>query len=416
MSSAVTPEAGGLNGNDQSLGNPGAGDSPGDDQASGAVGSLTALVDVGADQPGTFSLSSVTTSLPTLFSKGDAVTYSVVDSNDADTLLDTLTATAGGRTVFTLKVNPDGSWAFDLDDQLDHVDDGLNTENTALRTNLAGTTSTASIDFSAIVQVTDFDGDTVAPLLAGDFAVTVQDDIPVFNSITNVVAFNTGNPMTGMYSAGMGADEPGDMVLLTLSGVAPSGRAIFNVVLNQDSPTVTSFSFDYFTKVSPSTDTLTATGTVTFNANGTYVVDLDGPILGGTTFSTSGGTSLNYDTLGNNSPEITVKQYTSDFFGVLTGQSAEPPSDTADLVTDDSDHSFAAGDTFKSVGTAYVNVATDTVGVNSDTVQNGELAELRLLSRPIPCPASTRSSAGLTPARIVDTSTQRPSSTRWTSR
>jgi hypothetical protein len=47
----------------------------------------------------------------------------------------------------------------------------------ALRTNLAGTTSTGTIDFSTMIQVTDFDGDTVAPLLAGDFAITVQDDV-----------------------------------------------------------------------------------------------------------------------------------------------------------------------------------------------------------------------------------------------
>jgi T1SS-143 domain-containing protein len=406
MSSAVTPEAGGLNGDDQSLGNPGAGDTLADDQASGTVGSLTALMSVGADEPPTISLSSVTTSLPTLFSKGDAVTYAVTDSGDPDSLLDTLTATAGGRTVFTLQVNPDGSWAFDLDDQLDHVaGDG---ENTALRTAADGSTSTASIDFSAIVQVTDFDGDTVAPLLAGDFAVTVEDDIPVFNSITNVVAFNTGDPMTGMYSAGVGADEPGDIVLLTLAGTAPSGRAIFNVVLNQDSSTVTSFSFDYFTKVSPSTDSLTATGTVTFNANGTYVVDLDGPILGGTTFSTSGGTNLDYDTTGNNSPEITVKAYTSDFFGVLTGQSSVPLSDTTDLVTDDSDHSFAAGDTFKSVGTAYVNVSTDTVGVNSDTVQNGELLNYDFYTANPVSPASPSGPPPVsTPTAVIVASTEK---------
>jgi T1SS-143 domain-containing protein len=405
MSSAVTPEAGGLNGNDQSLGIPGAGDTLGDDQASGAAGSLTALVDVGADQPGKMTLSSVTTSLPTLFSKGDAVTYAVTDS-DLDTLMDTLTATAGGRTVFTLKVNPDGSWAFDLDDQLDHVDDGLNTENTALRTNVLGTTETASIDFSLMVQVTDFDGDTVAPLLAGDFAITVEDDIPVFNSITNVVAFNTGDPMTGKDSAGIGADDPGDIVLLTLSGTAPSGRTIFNVSLNQDSPTVTSFSFDYFTKVAPSTDTVTATGTVTFNADGTYVIDLDGPIVGGTTFSTSGGTSLNYDTIGNNSPEITVKQYTSDFFGVLTGQSAVPPSDTADLLTQDGDHSFAAGDTFKSTATSYVNVATDTVGVDSDTIQAGELLNYDFYTSNPVSPASPAGPPAVsTPTAVIVAST-----------
>ena len=64
--------------------------------------------------------------LPTLFSKGEAVTYSLTDGTT-----DTLTATAGGRTVFTLGVNADGSWTFDLDDQLDHVDNGANDENSA---------------------------------------------------------------------------------------------------------------------------------------------------------------------------------------------------------------------------------------------------------------------------------------------
>ena len=54
-----------------------------------------------------------TSGLPALLSQGEAVTY-VSDGT-------TLTATAGARTVFTLTVNPDGSWSFDLEDQLDHV-------------------------------------------------------------------------------------------------------------------------------------------------------------------------------------------------------------------------------------------------------------------------------------------------------
>src|SRR4029434_4166251 len=48
---------------------------------------------------------------------------------------------AGGpdqRVVFTLTINSDGSWSFDLKDQLDHVDNGLNDENFALRTNAGG--------------------------------------------------------------------------------------------------------------------------------------------------------------------------------------------------------------------------------------------------------------------------------------
>ena len=100
----------------------------------------------------------------------------------------TLTAVAGGnpdgqggftlvRTVFTLTVNEDGSWAFDLDDQLDHVVDG-NTEGTTLVNYDGG--SLSAIDFSSLIVATDFDNDAIGGLLnAGDFAITVEDDIPV---------------------------------------------------------------------------------------------------------------------------------------------------------------------------------------------------------------------------------------------
>src|SRR5262249_12986537 len=134
---------------------------------------------VGADEPLSTSLSATTNGLPTLFSQGVAVTYAVSDTN-ADTLNDTLTATAGGGTGVTLHVNTDGTWSFDLDDQLDHVDNGLNDENFTLRTNLAGTTSVSTIDFSSIVVMSDKDGDDLT-LDAGSFTIAVQDDIPVQN-------------------------------------------------------------------------------------------------------------------------------------------------------------------------------------------------------------------------------------------
>ena len=105
----------GLNGLDQSTGNQESGESNTDDEASQDDGeSLTALFSVGADEDLVFSLSQDTSSLPTLYSKGEEVTYAVVGN--------TLTATAGARTVFTLEVDPsDGTWSFDLDDQLDHL-------------------------------------------------------------------------------------------------------------------------------------------------------------------------------------------------------------------------------------------------------------------------------------------------------
>ena len=92
--------------------------------------------------------------------------------------ISTLTATAGGRTVFTLVVNADGSWTFDLDDQLDHVDAsgdaGFN-----LITAADGSTSVPSIDFSSILVATDFDGDSATGAASGSFTIAVENDVPV---------------------------------------------------------------------------------------------------------------------------------------------------------------------------------------------------------------------------------------------
>jgi hypothetical protein len=158
------------------------------DQATDATfGSLVSLVSFGADQTIDFSLSDAAddlNALPTLFSLGDAVDYSV----SGDTLTaSTVWVEVGGtglnangvaeedfvsREVFTLTVNSDGTWLFDLNDQLDHVDDGTNTENSDLLTALDGSTSVASIDFSHLIVTTDSDGDSNQVLLANDFAVT----------------------------------------------------------------------------------------------------------------------------------------------------------------------------------------------------------------------------------------------------
>ncbi len=170
---------------DLSTGNKNAsGDLNTDDETSGAAGSLTGLFSAGADEPLTTGLktSLVAGDLPTLWSKGEAVTYAVASG--------VLTASAGTagvgegvRTVFTLTVNDDGSWAFDLKDQLDHVAPAAGTavENIALRTNAAGTTSVNAIDFSKVITATDKDGDTVIGAAAGKFTVAVQDDVPIAN-------------------------------------------------------------------------------------------------------------------------------------------------------------------------------------------------------------------------------------------
>jgi VCBS repeat-containing protein len=178
----------GTNPEDNSEGNRESGESLSSDEYKGDAGTLTQLftssVSVGADDPGSTVSTTISLSadgladLATLYSNGVQLDYSVSG--------DTLTAKAGAFTVFTLQVNADGSWAFDLQDQLDHVNDGENDENWELVS--SNGTSVGGIDFSSVlratVTVTDADGDTISATSTtgaaeGSFVVKVQDDIPV---------------------------------------------------------------------------------------------------------------------------------------------------------------------------------------------------------------------------------------------
>jgi T1SS-143 domain-containing protein len=187
---------------DLSEGNRQGGDTTTDDEASGASGSLSTLFKVGADETLSIGISSDTSGLPALLSKGDVVTYSVVGN--------VLTATAGGRTVFTLTVNANGSWSFDLEDQLDHVDNGLNDENVALKLNGGG--SINAIDFSSIIVGIDADGDEIAGAASGSFKITVEDDVPPpFQPDAGYVVGNGVSVETMALSFVTGADEPGNV-------------------------------------------------------------------------------------------------------------------------------------------------------------------------------------------------------------
>src|SRR4029079_555539 len=95
--------------------------------------------------PIVISFSNDTSGLPTLFSHGELLVYQVLGN--------TLVASTSLGTVFTLQVNSDGSWSFDLDDQLDHI--AGKGENLDLRTIADGSTSVGVIDFSSIHIVTD---------------------------------------------------------------------------------------------------------------------------------------------------------------------------------------------------------------------------------------------------------------------
>ena len=65
-----------------------------------ATGNVSSLFTTGADKPLTFTLSGSTAGLPALTSGGVAVTYAISSAGGVDTL----TAKAGGTTVFTLSL------------------------------------------------------------------------------------------------------------------------------------------------------------------------------------------------------------------------------------------------------------------------------------------------------------------------
>ncbi|TKW78016.1 MAG: hypothetical protein DI543_12620, partial [Bradyrhizobium icense] len=209
-----------LNSNGQSVGNAEGG------QTTVAAGSLATLVKVGADEPGTFSLASAPSSLPSVTSKGETVLYSV-SGNTLTAYVESGNSVgldAGDRKVFTLTVQSNGNYTFTLLDQLDHSNSQVNNDSQTLTLNL-----------SSAVNFTDADGDTIT--LSGGFSIYVEDDIPVTTSNSLVKADEDDIPglgnndttspgddvsanLTGTLQFKVGADEPASVGFASLNGAA----------------------------------------------------------------------------------------------------------------------------------------------------------------------------------------------------
>ncbi|MEZ0226489.1 MAG: Ig-like domain-containing protein [Alphaproteobacteria bacterium] len=147
-----------------------------------------------SDTPGSFSASGAGTFSSdgsvaggSLTSGGHAVTVSLAG--------DTYTGTANGETVFTLVINSDGSYTFDLVGTLDHADD-------------ADPNDVINLNFG--VTATDSDGDSDSATLT----IRVLDDAPLANDDHN--SFNgedhttTGNVITGLHGGAGAADAPSE--------------------------------------------------------------------------------------------------------------------------------------------------------------------------------------------------------------
>jgi len=361
-----------------------------------------ATVNYGADGPGT-TVSTFTLGVATqggdsgLKSDGATIYLYVVAGKVIGSTSATQAGITAGNTIFDVAVSAAGSVTLQQFAEIDHALPGVGSNYADQEATLADTL----ITLTNSVTVTDGDGDTASASKVLNIGANIRfdDDGPTVTAISDLTGANDGLPIAGTYNFSVGADDvdnaASDGIVLTgLTGTTGGGRPITGAAVThfaEDANTVTyHFSFNYYPGPTSAT-TQAATGSVVFNkTDGTFTFDMDQLIGGQTTFSTSSPlASFNYDTEGNNSPEIVVQQYSSDFFGVLSASSAKPPSDSGDLMSGN-DHAFATGEIFTSESKAFVNVATDTLGVNSDTVQAGELLNFDFYrSNPVSSPNLT---------------------------
>ena len=165
-----------------------------------------------ADGPGAVTPSGASTFNATgsftggLTSHGSAVTVTLVGNTYTGT-------SADGRTVFTLLVKTDGTYTFQLVDQLDHANP--NNPDDIINLNFG-------------VTATDTDGDAATATIS----VAVHDDGPIavddVNTVTNAPASVTGNVLT---NDDAGADEPGIVKSVTFGTTTVTVPASGNVVI-----------------------------------------------------------------------------------------------------------------------------------------------------------------------------------------
>jgi T1SS-143 domain-containing protein len=161
---------------------------PGQNGKGGAFidGSLAHLVKGGADDTVKFSFideNAARTALDKLglSSKGAELSYDIRDGvlyafdNAGPSKGDSYDSQNGDRLVFKLTLNENGSYTFELVDQLDH--DLADGQNTDLQDDVAG--DVEAIDFGSIIKATDNDGDSV--VLKDAFSITIKDDVPVLS-------------------------------------------------------------------------------------------------------------------------------------------------------------------------------------------------------------------------------------------
>ena len=345
------------------------GNSDGDAFTTVATGNLSELL-IGIPSA-QFKLGANTSGLADLTSDGVAITYSV------DPAGDTLTATAGGTVIFTLRVETDGDFTFTLTGSIDHP---------------AGTTDTSllPLNFTSLLQAT-VSGASVP--LAGNFIVNVEDDVPVVLAKSNLVYANAANSTTGgtgIFDYGIGGDKNriyaasqsdfSPVLLAGTVGVAGITDTAVTWASESDTQAVFNVSFKYDADPLSSSNSLSqASGTLTFDkVAGTYTLKLNAPLEGYTFLKTSqtvSKESFNTDGSSESQPEIVVSKLADNFYVRFSGVEETSGGGAVDLQTSNSDKTFVNGETFTASQT-WVSISGSANGVASDTLQAGEVLNM----------------------------------------
>ena len=98
--------------------------------------------------------------------------------------------------MFTLTLEEDGDYTFDLKDQLDHPDG-------------SGDDALLALDLSSVIVATDFDGDSVTPP-ANAFVINVENDVPVASGETETATVQEDDLAVADGDFSDGIDEAGD--------------------------------------------------------------------------------------------------------------------------------------------------------------------------------------------------------------
>lgn len=171
--------------------------------------SLASLVDLGSGTLAFFRLVDGLTD-PGLTSKGEPVTYHIETFYEPEDLSviarSILTARAGDREIFTFRMDKDGNYYFDLDDQVDHPT-AEGTDGLALDYDNAFIT----FDIGQFIEAVDTNGDTLR--LTNAVQVSIENDVPEIVSEGMTIG---GDEASGDFSHLVlpGADEDLTFVLI----------------------------------------------------------------------------------------------------------------------------------------------------------------------------------------------------------